>query len=201
MFPKECIIEDGQVYYRKKALYKQPLFWTTIAGAIVALILGILLFLTVLGIASSSYSDSDIYETYENTRSELFTEKEVGEEVELQMGLMLTVQSMEVDTKIELDDPYYDQALVVKVQVENPTKKALYFDERDSFLLGTQDRYSEEFETIYSLDNRTYDSAWIKKVNPGEKVEYTLIYGVDNIPNYRFIYEENAWNLLQEQRL
>ena len=38
MFPKEFVIEDGIDYYRKKPLHKQPLFWTTIAGAVISLV-------------------------------------------------------------------------------------------------------------------------------------------------------------------
>ncbi|MBF0788244.1 hypothetical protein IR123_10190 [Streptococcus sp. 19428wC2_LYSM12] len=200
MFPKEFIIEDGHVYYRKKPLYKQPLFWTTIAGAAVAFILDVL-FLTFLGIASSPYSYSDTYETYENTESGLLLEKEVGQEVKLQNGLELIVQSMEMDTRIDLDDSYYDQALVVKVQVENPTTKALYFDERSSFLFGSQDSDSDEVESVYTLDNRTYDVPLKKKIDPEEKGEYTFIYGVDKASNYRLMYEGNVWNFQREESL
>ncbi|MDW8576040.1 hypothetical protein Q7V23_09100 [Streptococcus suis] len=33
MQTKDFVVENGQMYYKKKPLYKQPLFWTTIAGA------------------------------------------------------------------------------------------------------------------------------------------------------------------------
>lgn len=201
MFPKEFIIEDGHVYYRKKPLYKQPLFWTTIAGATVAFIFGILLFLIILGVASSSYSSSYGQESYDDIGSELVTEQEVGQEVELQNGLKFTVQSLELDAGVDLEDFYYDQALIVSIQVKNPTKQSIYFDERDSLLFGTKSSNSDELEAVYTLDNRTYDVALKKKINPGETVKYTLIYGVDPVPNYRLMYEGNVWNFQQEESL
>lgn len=201
MFPKEFIVEDGHVYYRKKPLYKQPLFWTTIAGGVVSLILGLLLFLTILGIASSSDSSSYVDESYDNRTSDFFSEKEIDQEVSLENGLKLTVQSMELDTKIDLDDSYYDQALVVKVQVENPTKEPLYFNEQKGIVGGTQDSASDEFDSVYILDNRTYDVPLKKKLNSEEKASLTLIYGVDEEVHYRFMYEGNVWELVQGEKL
>lgn len=201
MFPKEFIIEDGHVYYRKKPLHKQPLFWTTIAGAVVSFILGMLLFLTVLGLASSSDSSSYVDSAYDDTLSDWFIEKEIGQEVSLENGLKLTVQSMDLDAKADLDTSYFDIALVVKVQVKNPTKQVLYFDEHNSLLFGTQDGDSEEVDIAYPLDNLTYDANLQKKIAPEETVSYTLFYGVDASPNYRLIYEGNMWNFQQAERL
>lgn len=199
MFPKEFIIEDGHIYYRKKPLYKQPLFWTSLAGFTVAFILGLLLFLTVLGLAGSSYASSYMQESYDDLVSDPFMEKEIGQEVELSSGLRLTVQSMELDSKIELDDSDYHQAMVITVEVKNPTEERLYFDEQDSLLFGTQD--SDEIESVYILDNRTYDGAFKKKINPGETVEYTLIYGVDGASSYHLMYEGNVWDFQREEKL
>ncbi|MGT2951351.1 hypothetical protein BU202_08535 [Streptococcus cuniculi] len=201
MFPKEFIVEDGHVYYRKKPLYKQPLFWTTIAGGVVSLILGVLLFLTILGIASSSDFSSYVDESYDNRTSDVFSEKEIDQEVSLENGLKLTVQSIDLDEKAELVNSYYDTALVVKIQVKNPTKRVLYFDERSSIVLGTQDSDSEEIDSVYPLDDLTYDANLKKKVAPEEAVTYTLFYGVDDSPNYRLIYEENMWNFQQAEKL
>ena len=41
MFEKEFVIEEGVVYHRQKPLHKQALFWTTIAGAVISVFLGI----------------------------------------------------------------------------------------------------------------------------------------------------------------
>ncbi|MBF0779224.1 hypothetical protein [Streptococcus cuniculi] len=201
MFPKEFIVEDGHVYYRKKPLHKQPLFWTTIAGGVVSLILGVLLFVTILVIASSSDSSSYVDSTYDDTVSDLLFEKEIGQEVSLENGLKLTVQSMDLDENADLATSYYDTALVVNVQVNNPTKRVLYFDERSSIVFGTQYSDSEEIDSVYPLDNLTYDANLKKKVAPEETVTYTLFYGVDDSPNYRLIYEENMWNFQQAEKL
>ena len=119
MFPKEFVIEDGIVYYRKKPLHKQPLFWTTIAGAVISLVLGTLVLVLLFFIGASEISQSDyngnINEYYEDLST--YTDYEIGETVEFDDGLKVTVQSMKEDPAVELIETYYANALVVDLVV------------------------------------------------------------------------------------
>jgi len=145
MFPKEFVIEDGVVYYRKKPLHKQPLFWTTIAGGVISLVLGILVLILLFFIGASEINHSDYAgnsnEYYEDLST--YTDYEIGETVEFGDGLKVTVQSMKEDSAVELVDTYYSKALVVDLVVENTLDEEFYFDEYNQLELDLQTYQNE----------------------------------------------------------
>lgn len=197
MFPKEFVIEDGIVYYRKKPLHKQPLFWTTIAGAVISLVLGTLVLVLLFFIGASEISQSDyngnINEYYEDLST--YTDYEIGETVEFDDGLKVTVQSMKEDPAVELIETYYANALVVDLVVENTLEEEFYFDE---YSFSLRDGYSEDY---LNLDYRTYDVNIPEKLAPGEKLNLKLIYGFDEENELIFTYDDASWTLLLSQSL
>ncbi|HEM4051586.1 TPA: hypothetical protein U1W10_001611 [Streptococcus suis] len=48
----------------------------------------------------------------------------------------------------------------------------------------------------FTLDMRTYDVNLPEKVNPGESIKVKLVYGVDQVDNLVFVYEEALWTEL-----
>ncbi len=197
MFPKEFVIEDGIVYYRKKPLHKQPLFWTTIAGAVISLVLGTLVLVLLFFIGASEISQSDYNgnsnEYYEDLST--YTDYEIGETVEFDDGLKVTVQSMKEDSAVELVDTYYSNALVVDLVVENSLEEDYYLDE---YAFSLRDGYSEDY---LNLDYRTYDVNIPEKLAPGEKLNLKLIYGFDEENELIFTYDDASWTLLLSQSL
>ena len=197
MFPKEFVIEDGIVYYRKKPLHKQPLFWTTIAGAVISLVLGTLVLVLLFFIGASEISQSDYNgnsnEYYEDLST--YTDYEIGETVEFDDGLKVTVQSMKEDSAVELVDTYYSNALVVDLVVENSLEEDHYLDE---YAFSLRDGYSEDY---LNLDYRTYDVNIPEKLAPGEKLNLKLIYGFDEENELIFTYDDASWTLLLSQSL
>ena len=197
MFPKEFVIEDGVVYYRKKPLHKQPLFWTTIAGAVISVFLGILVLVLLFLIGASEISDSDNnndgYEYYDDLST--YTDYEVGETVAFDDGLKVTVQSMKEDPAVELVDTYYANAFVVDLVLENPLEEDYYIDE---YAFSLRDGYSEAY---LDLDYRTYDVNIPEKLAPGEKLNLQLIYGFDEENELIFTYDDASWTLLLSQSL
>ena len=197
MFPKEFVIEDGIVYYRKKPLHKQPLFWTTIAGAVISLVLGTLVLVLLFFIGASEISQSDYNgnsnEYYEDLST--YTDYEIGETVEFDDGLKVTVQSMKEDPAVELVDTYYSNALVVDLVLENTLEEDYYIDE---YAFSLRDGYSEAY---LDLDYRTYDVNIPEKLAPGEKLNLQLIYGFDEENELIFTYDDASWTLLLSQSL
>ena len=197
MFPKEFVIEDGVVYYRKKPLHKQPLFWTTIAGAVISVFLGILVLVLLFLIGASEISDSDNnndgYEYYDDLST--YTDYEVGETVAFDDGLKVTVQSMKEDPAVELVDTYYANAFVVDLVLENTLEEDYYIDE---YAFSLRDGYSEAY---LDLDYRTYDVNIPEKLAPGEKLNLQLIYGFDEENELIFTYDDASWTLLLSQSL
>ena len=197
MFPKEFVIEDGVVYYRKKPLHKQPLFWTTIAGAVISVFLGILVLVLLFLIGASEISDSDNnndgYEYYDDLST--YTDYEVGETVAFDDGLKVTVQSMKEDPAVELVDTYYANAFVVELVLENPLEEDYYIDE---YAFSLRDGYSEAY---LDLDYRTYDVNIPEKLAPGEKLNLKLIYGFNDENELVFTYDDVSWTLLLSQSL
>ena len=197
MFPKEFVIEDGVVYYRKKPLHKQPLFWTTIAGGVISLVLGILVLILLFFIGASEINHSDYAgnsnEYYEDLST--YTDYEIGETVEFGDGLKVTVQSMKEDSAVELVDTYYSKALVVDLVVENSLEEDYYLDE---YAFSLRDGYSEDY---LNLDYRTYDVNIPEKLAPGEKLNLKLIYGFDEENELIFTYDDASWTLLLSQSL
>ncbi len=182
---KDFVIENGQMYYKQKPLYRQPLFWTTIAGAILSFVLGVTCFLLLLGYSAIETSD----QTYPDVLDEsiTYTEYQVGESVEFYDGLEVTVTSMGKDSSVDLVDDYYSSAYVVEMDVRNTTDSDYYFDEYYFSLvdLGT--------ETSFLLDLRTYDVNLLEKIPAGETVSVKLIYGVDYETNFAFTYDDAMW--------
>ncbi|MTB63791.1 hypothetical protein GGG87_02030 [Streptococcus sp. zg-86] len=193
MFPKEFIIENGYVYYRKKPLYKQLLFWTTIAGAIMTVLMSVLFTLSLAG-----WTDLD-EESYLDDQA--VTEHALGQPVELNNGLVMTVDSLDLDSEVALVDDSYPQTVVVKVTVENPTKNPEYFEEKLALVEGVGSDDQDSWIGVYLLDNRTYDTPLKKKIAPGEKEIFTLIYGVAPHTQYRLRYDEDVWMTLQGESL
>ena len=197
MFEKDFVIEEGIVYYRQKPLHKQPLFWTSIAGAVISVFLGILVLVLLFFIGASELSNSDYtsdgYEYYEDLST--FTNYGIGETVEFDDGLKITVQSMKEDSAVELVDTYYSNALVVDLVVENTQEEDYYLNE---YAFSLRDGYSEDY---LNLDYRTYDVNIPEKLAPGEKLNLKLIYGFDEEYELIFTYDDASWTLLLSQSL
>lgn len=182
---KEFVIEDGQMYYRKKPLYRQPLFWTTIVGLVLTFVLGFTCVVLTLGLNVSQSRGT----TYPDYLDETLTYKEyqIGDKVNFSDGLDVTVTSMEKDDSISLVDDYYSSAYVVVMEVENATDERVYFDEYYFNLIDPTTQIP------YTLDLSTYDVNLVEKLEPGERINVKLIYGVDDESSFGLVYEEAMW--------
>lgn len=192
MFPKDFIVEEGIVYYRKKPLYKQPLFWTTVAGVVMTFILGVTCFflLIALGVSESTSDDSvyysDSYDSYDS--SDIYTDYDFGETATGYFSEMdVTVLSIEKDKSIDLVDDYYSTAIVVTLEIENTTDDDYYFDEYSFSLVDTT------YEDYYYVDDRTFDADIPQKIKAGEKAKIKLIYGADDVDSVSFRFEDAEW--------
>ncbi len=186
---KDFVVENGQMYYKKKALYRQPLFWTTIVGLILSFVLGVTCLILMTSLASSEATEYWSSESYFDD-SIVYTEYQVGDSVDFSDGLQITVTSMGKDDSLTLVDDYYSFAYLVEMEVKNPTEEVVYFDEYYFQLVDAG--------TVipYDLDMRTYDVNLPEKVNPGEAIKVKLVYGVDQIDNLAFVYEDVMWTEL-----
>lgn len=182
---KDFVIEDGQMYYRKKPLYRQPLFWTTIVGLVLTFVLGFTCVVLTLGLNVSQSRGT----TYPDYLDETLTYKEyqIGDKVNFSDGLDVTVTSMEKDDSVSLVDDYYSSAYVVVMEVENATDERVYFDEYYFNLIDPTTQIP------YTLDLSTYDVNLVEKLEPGEKINVKLIYGVDDESSFGLVYEEAMW--------
>lgn len=182
---KDFVIEDGQMYYRKKPLYRQPLFWTTIVGLVLTFVLGFTCVVLTLGLNVSQSRGT----TYPDYLDETLTYKEyqIGDKVNFSDGLDVTVTSMEKDDSVSLVDDYYSSAYVVEMEVENATDERVYFDEYYFNLIDPTTQIP------YTLDLSTYDVNLVEKLEPGEKINVKLIYGVDDVSSFGLVYEEAMW--------
>lgn len=197
MFPKEFVIEDGIVYYRKKPLYKQPLFWTTIVGAGISAILGIVVVVLLVALGTYDLNNSDYltdeYGYYDDVT--FYTDYEIGEAVEFDDGLTVTVQSMKEDPTVKLVDSYNSNAMVVDLVVENTLDEDFYFDE---YAFSLRDSLTDDY---LSLDFRTYDVNIPEKLAPGEKLNLKLIYGFNGESDLSFTYDEASWDIILSEGL
>ena len=182
---KDFVIEDGQMYYRKKPLYRQPLFWTTIVGLVLTFVLGFTCVVLTLGLNVSQSQGT----TYPDYLDETLTYKEyqIGDKVNFSDGLDVTVISMGKDDSVSLVDDYYSSAYVVVMEVENATDERVYFDEYYFNLIDPTTQIP------YTLDLSTYDVNLVEKLEPGEKINVKLIYGVDDESSFGLVYEEAMW--------
>ena len=190
---KDFVIEDGQMYYRKKPLYRQPLFWTTIVGLVLTFVLGFTCVVLTLGLNVSQSRGT----TYPDYLDETLTYKEyqIGDKVNFSDGLDVTVTSMEKDDSISLVDDYYSSAYVVVMEVENATDERVYFDEYYFNLIDPTTQIP------YTLDLSTYDVNLVEKLEPGERINVKLIYGVDDVSSFGLVYEEAMWTDLISERI
>lgn len=182
---KDFVIEDGQMYYRKKPLYRQPLFWTTIVGLVLTFVLGFTCVVLTLGLNVSQSRGT----TYPDYLDETLTYKEyqIGDKVNFSDGLDVTVISMGKDDSVSLVGDYYSSAYVVEMEVENATDERVYFDEYYFNLIDPTTQIP------YTLDLSTYDVNLVEKLEPGEKINVKLIYGVDDESSFGLVYEEAMW--------
>lgn len=182
---KDFVIEDGQMYYRKKPLYRQPLFWTTIVGLVLTFVLGFTCIVLTLGLNVSQSRGT----TYPDYLDETLTyeEYQIGDKVNFSDGLDVTVTSMGKDDSVSLVDDYYSSAYVVEMEVENATDERVYFDEYYFNLID------QTTQIPYTLDLSTYDVNLVEKLEPGEKINVKLIYGVDDVSSFGLVYEEAMW--------
>ncbi len=190
---KDFVIEDGQMYYRKKPLYRQPLFWTTIVGLVLTFVLGFTCVVLTLGLNVSQSRGT----TYPDYLDETLTYKEyqIGDKVNFSDGLDVTVISMGKDDSVSLVDDYYSSAYVVEMEVENATDERVYFDE---YYFNLIDQTSQ---IPYTLDLSTYDVNLVEKLEPGERINVKLIYGVDDEASFGLVYEEAMWTDLISERI
>ena len=182
---KDFVIEDGQMYYRKKPLYRQPLFWTTIVGLVLTFVLGFTCVVLTLGL-NVSQSRGTTYPDYLDETS-TYKEYQIGDKVNFSDGLDVTVTSMGKDDSVSLVDDYYSSAYVVEMEVENATDERVYFDEYYFNLIDPTTQIP------YTLDLSTYDVNLVEKLEPGEKINVKLIYGVDDVSSFGLVYEEAMW--------
>jgi len=182
---KDFVIEDGQMYYRKKPLYRQPLFWTTIVGLVLTFVLGFTCVVLTLGL-NVSQSRGTTYPDYLDETS-TYKEYQIGDKVNFSDGLDVTVISMGKDDSVSLVDDYYSSAYVVEMEVENATDERVYFDEYYFNLID------QTTQIPYTLDLSTYDVNLVEKLEPGEKINVKLIYGVDDVSSFGLVYEEAMW--------
>ena len=182
---KDFVIEDGQMYYRKKPLYRQPLFWTTIVGLVLTFVLGFTCVVLTLGL-NVSQSRGTTYPDYLD-KTLTYKEYQIGDKVNFSDGLDVTVTSMEKDDSISLVDDYYSSAYVVEMEVENATDERVYFDEYYFNLID------QTTQIPYTLDLSTYDVNLVEKLEPGERINVKLIYGVDDESSFGLVYEEAMW--------
>lgn len=182
---KDFVIEDGQMYYRKKPLYRQPLFWTTIVGLVLTFVLGFTCVVLTLGL-NVSQSRGTTYPDYLDETS-TYKEYQIGDKVNFSDGLDVTVISMGKDDSVSLVDDYYSSAYVVEMEVENATDERVYFDEYYFNLIDPTTQIP------YTLDLSTYDVNLVEKLEPGEKINVKLIYGVDDESSFGLVYEEAMW--------
>lgn len=182
---KDFVIEDGQMYYRKKPLYRQPLFWTTIVGLVLTFVLGFTCVVLTLGLNVSQSRGT----TYPDYLDETLTyeEYQIGDKVNFSDGLDVTVTSMGKDDSVSLVDDYYSSAYVVEMEVENATDERVYFDEYYFNLIDPTTQIP------YTLDLSTYDVNLVEKLEPGERINVKLIYGVDDESSFGLVYEEAMW--------
>lgn len=182
---KEFVIEDGQMYYRKKPLYRQPLFWTTIVGLVLTFVLGFTCVVLTLGL-NVSQSRGTTYPDYLD-KTLTYKEYQIGDKVNFSDGLDVTVTSMGKDDSVSLVDDYYSSAYVVEMEVENATDERVYFDEYYFNLID------QTTQIPYTLDLSTYDVNLVEKLEPGEKINVKLIYGVGDESSFGLVYEEAMW--------
>ena len=182
---KDFVIEDGQMYYRKKPLYRQPLFWTTIVGLVLTFVLGFTCVVLTLGL-NVSQSRGTTYPDYLDETS-TYKEYQIGDKVNFSDGLDVTVISMGKDDSVSLVDDYYSSAYVVVMEVENATDERVYFDEYYFNLID------QTTQIPYTLDLSTYDVNLVEKLEPGERINVKLIYGVDDESSFGLVYEEAMW--------
>ena len=182
---KDFVIEDGQMYYRKKPLYRQPLFWTTIVGLVLTFVLGFTCVVLTLGL-NVSQSRGTTYPDYLD-KTLTYKEYQIGDKVNFSDGLDVTVTSMGKDDSVSLVDDYYSSAYVVEMEVENATDEKVYFDEYYFNLID------QTTQIPYTLDLSTYDVNLVEKLEPGEKINVKLIYGVDDVSSFGLVYEEAMW--------
>ncbi|MFZ1757875.1 MAG: DUF4352 domain-containing protein [Streptococcus suis] len=182
---KDFVIEDGQMYYRKKPLYRQPLFWTTIVGLVLTFVLGFTCVVLTLGL-NVSQSRGTTYPDYLDETS-TYKEYQIGDKVNFSDGLDVTVISMGKDDSVSLVDDYYSSAYVVEMEVENATDERVYFDEYYFNLID------QTTQIPYTLDLSTYDVNLVEKLEPGERINVKLIYGVDDESSFGLVYEEAMW--------
>ncbi|HFI2473419.1 TPA: DUF4352 domain-containing protein [Streptococcus suis] len=185
---KDFVVENGQMYYKKKSLFKQPLFWTTLVGAVLSFILGVTCLILMTNFSLSDTSDSWNSESYFDD-SISYTEYQVGDSVDFSDGLQITVTSMGKDDSLapvgDFGHPY-----LVEMDVKNPTDEVVYFDEYHFQLID------DETYLPYDLDMRTYDVNLMEKINPGEMIKVKLFYEVDQESSVGFIYENAIWTEL-----
>lgn len=182
---KDFVIEDGQMYYRKKPLYRQPLFWTTIVGLVLTFVLGFTCVVLTLGL-NVSQSRGTTYPDYLD-KTLTYIEYQIGDKVNFSDGLDVTVTSMGKDDSVSLVYDYYSSAYVVVMEVENATDERVYFDEYYFNLIDPTTQIP------YTLDLSTYDVNLVEKLEPGEKINVKLIYGVDDESSFGLVYEEAMW--------
>lgn len=185
---KDFVVENGQMYYRKKPFFKQTLFWTSLVGLLLSFILGVACLILMMSPSvsdTSSYWDTEGY--FDDSIS--YTEYQVGDSVDFSTGLQITVTSMGKDDSLA---PVGENgfAYLVEMDVKNPTAEVVYFDEYHFQLID------DETYLPYDLDMRTYDVNLMEKINPGEVIKVKLIYGVDHESNLGFIYEDAIWTEL-----
>ncbi|HFI0143942.1 TPA: DUF4352 domain-containing protein [Streptococcus suis] len=185
MEAKDFVVENGQMYYKKKPFFKQALFWTSIVGLVLSFVLGITCLFLMTSLSLSDTSDSWSSESYFDD-TVTYTEHQVGERVVFPDGLQITVTAMGKDDSLA---PIGDNgfAYLVELDVKNTSAEPLYFDEYMFQLIDV------ETYIPYDLDMRTYDVNLPEKINPGEAVKIKLIYEVNQASNLGLVYDGAVW--------
>lgn len=193
MHIRDFIIENGIIYYRKKPLYRQPLFWTTLVGGLLTIVLGVTTFIFGAGFFASevysSYGEEPYYD-YESPTGSYTEEFGIGETAEIASDVSLTVEKLEKDDSIELVDDTYGQPVLVQVTFQNQSDEDFYIDELFFALYDSDGYYSY-------VDLRTYDVNIPEKLAAGESTEMTLYFDSYDSDQYTLIYDDYyAWGQL-----
>ncbi|TCD45574.1 DUF4352 domain-containing protein [Streptococcus sp. X16XC17] len=197
MLLKDFVIEDGQVFYRKKPLHKQPLFWTSIVGLVLTIILGVVCFSLFVSLGFNKSKDywgamdeSGMYDELDKGYSEdlsTYAQYELGQSAQMDDTLEVTVTSIEKDNSIELVDDSSSQAVVVEAKVENISDQDFYFDEYDFSLYNSEEVYQ-------GMDFRTYDVNISEKIEPGQSIDVKLIFAGDQGDRYTVVFGDGSWS-------
>ena len=185
---------DEITYVKKKPLYHQGLFWGTVLGFLLSLVLGLLLIFSILTSVSLEEENEQLVRMtgvspYRVDRT--YHDFATGVSVEDPSGEKVTVNQIQVDGNRAMTDEATGRAVLVNVTVENVGKSNLLVNPY------TFDLVSQEGD-LYVLDGSTFDKVSVgTNLKPGEKLTFDLIFDgeEDKEERYGVVHKDNRWGL------